>query len=61
MSKDLRNRWLDERGQAISEYVVLVGSVATIAILVSRVLGFSLRETFRAVAQRMLSVITGYP
>lgn len=48
-----------ERGQTTTEYVTVVGMVAGMAILVSNVLGLSLREAFRSVAQRMLSVITG--
>lgn len=54
-------RWRSERGQTITEYVTVVGMVAGIALVVSNVLGASLREVFRSVAQRMLSVITGYP
>lgn len=54
-------RWEDERGQTITEYVTLVGMATSIAIVVCRILNVSLREAFRSVAQRMLSVITGYP
>lgn len=54
-------RWRSERGQTITEYVTLVGMVTGIALVVSNLLGASLREAFRSVAQRMLSVITGYP
>ncbi len=55
------SRCRSERGQTITEYVTVVGMVAGIALVVSNVLGASLREVFRSVAQRMLSVITGYP
>ena len=50
-----------ERGQTTAEYVTLVGAVTLIAILMSNVLGFSLRQVLSNVAQKMISVITGYP
>lgn len=49
----------ETRGQTTSEYVVLTGMAAGIAILVASVLGLSLRQAFAQAAQRMLSVITG--
>ncbi len=54
-------RWRSQRGQTTSEYVVLAGVTTAIAILMANVLGLSLRQTMESVAQRMLSVITGYP
>ncbi len=47
------------RGQTTSEYVVLTGLAAGIAILVASVLGLSLRQAFAQAAHRMLGVITG--
>jgi hypothetical protein len=41
--------------------VALAGVTAAIAIMMANVLGLSLRQTMESVAQRMLSVITGYP
>jgi len=54
-------RALGERGQSTSEYLTLTGLVATLAILVVNVLGFSVRVALQAAAQKLLSVITGYP
>jgi len=51
----------DQRGQSTSEYVVLAGITTAIALVMANVLGTSLRQAMASVAQRMLSVITGYP
>ena len=51
----------DARGQATTEYVVLTGMVVSIAVLILNVLGGSLRDAFRAVVGRLLSVVTGTP
>ena len=57
----LWRRAADERGQTTAEYVTLLGAVTTVAIIMSNMLGFSLRQVMSNVAQRMISVITGYP
>jgi Flp pilus assembly pilin Flp len=51
----------DQRGQTMSEYLVLAGVTTAIAIVMSRMLGGSVKQAFASVAQRMLAVITGYP
>ena len=60
-SETRRARWRSQRGQTTSEYVALAGVTTAIAILMANVLGLSLRQAMESVAQRMLSVITGYP
>lgn len=57
----VRRRISDERGQSTSEYITLTGMVVSIAILVVNVLGVSVRLALQTAAQKMLSVITGYP
>ena len=56
----LWRRAADERGQTTAEYVTLLGAVTAIAVIMSNMLGFSLRQVLSSVAQRMISVITGY-
>jgi hypothetical protein len=41
--------------------VALTGMVVAIAVLVANGLGLSLRLALQTAAQRMLSVVTGYP
>jgi len=57
----IRRRAADARGQSASEYVALTGMVVAIAVLVANGLGVSLRLALQTAAQRMLSVVTGYP
>jgi hypothetical protein len=56
-----RRGWKDEAGQSVSEYLVLTGMTTAIAILVANTLGVTIRQVFQSVAQRILSVVTGYP
>jgi hypothetical protein len=62
MCSATRRGWRrSQRGQTTSEYVALAGVTTVIAVLMANVLGLSLRQAMESVAQRMLSVITGYP
>jgi hypothetical protein len=54
-------RVADERGQSVAEYITLTGLVAGIALLVVTVLGGSIRLALQTAAQKVLSVVTGYP
>jgi len=56
-----RRSWRDESGQTISEYVVLAGMVAVLAVMLYDIVGGSAREAFRATARRLLAVVTGAP
>jgi len=56
-----RGGWRSATGQSMSEYVVLTGMTTAIAILVVNTLGVTIRQVFQSVAQRVLSVVTGYP
>ena len=56
-----RRSWRDESGQTISEYVVLTGMVAVLAVMLYDIVGGSAREAFRATARRLLAVVTGAP
>jgi Flp pilus assembly pilin Flp len=56
-----RGRWKAASGQSMSEYLVLTGMTTAIAILVANTLGVTIRQVFQNVAQRILSVVTGYP
>ncbi len=54
-------RFADERGQSVAEYITLTGLVAGLALLVVSVLGGSIRLALQTAAQKVLSVVTGYP
>ncbi|MEW5982522.1 MAG: hypothetical protein AB1806_09145 [Acidobacteriota bacterium] len=51
----------DARGQAATEYAVLLGTVGALALTLASLLGASLRDVLQQAAQRMLSAVTGMP
>lgn len=53
------DRWRDEAGQTITEYLLLTGMIVSIWTLALAPLGVSVRGTFREIADRMIRVVAG--
>jgi Flp pilus assembly pilin Flp len=59
--RSIGSRVRDARGQTTTEYLVLTGMLAAIAVAAFNLLEGSMRGTFQSAAMRVLSVVTGTP